>query len=385
MTGVAVPAFVALAWSASVRGFGWLRSRWALVAALVFLVVGFLPFLVAYTETGSWSALQLLWRESVVRAVRPFDHVEPWWFYLWNQFELMAPVSLLLPAALAHVAWRAVRLLRADGLAGLRRLSEAQRRRVFPALAYLAIFAFFTLSRSRRTYYLLPVVPFAALILADALERVRAGYRDRLTIVGLRGIAALAVLGVLAVAAAATALTACRALPFCPPSLPSLADVSPAAPGILLLFGAAILATSVLLWRRSDPRSGGLRAGLAPLVGVLALVSLFDVAVIGPARARANPLPAFGATVRRAVPPGTPVELVGIDDAKLLFYLCRPVVRPRDHRATDFRVVRRSGFDRAGSRRAGWVPAGGMGPEEDAARYLLLRRVEVVAASAQGP
>ena len=46
---------------------------------------------------------------------------------------------------------------------------EEERRRLFPFFCYAAIFLFFTLSGSRRTYYLMPVAPFVSVALAQAL------------------------------------------------------------------------------------------------------------------------------------------------------------------------------------------------------------------------
>lgn len=143
-----------------------------------------IPWLTQGDTTGP---LELLWRESVTRGLTPFDHVQPWHFYFWNQFELLAPWSALLPAALA-LAWLRVReQARTRGSFSRRMYDRSEdRRRLFPLFGYLAIFLFFTLSGSRRTYYLLPT---ARLIVADVLLDSGPGWATRLRKWGLAALA----------------------------------------------------------------------------------------------------------------------------------------------------------------------------------------------------
>ena len=104
------------------------------------------------------------------RAVSPFDHREPWYFYLWNQFELLSPWSVFLPAAIGLWVVRVrARAAKRGGYALGMFDQEEERRRLFPFFCYAAIFLFFTLSGSRRTYYLMPVAPFVSVALAQAL------------------------------------------------------------------------------------------------------------------------------------------------------------------------------------------------------------------------
>src|SRR5207302_60099 len=80
----------------------------------------------------------------------PANHRDaPIYLYTYVIFGLLAPWSLLLPAALT-------RTRRADR---------------FAAAYFWATFLFFTLSASRRSYYLLPVLPAAALLIAVVLMR----------------------------------------------------------------------------------------------------------------------------------------------------------------------------------------------------------------------
>lgn len=88
-------------------------------------------------------------RENVTRFFEPFDHKGPVYLYTYAIFALMAPWCLLLPAALM----------------GIHAKPEGRSDRF--VLAYFwATFIFFTLSGSRRDYYLLPILPAAAIMVA---------------------------------------------------------------------------------------------------------------------------------------------------------------------------------------------------------------------------
>jgi 4-amino-4-deoxy-L-arabinose transferase-like glycosyltransferase len=98
---------------------------------------------------GTWAPLELVWRENVVRFFRPFDHKGPIWLYFIRIFDLTAPWSILLPAALIYL------------LPKLRtRLSNTSEL----IILFSGVFIFFTLSGSRRSYYLLPIVPFVSIL-----------------------------------------------------------------------------------------------------------------------------------------------------------------------------------------------------------------------------
>ncbi|HEX5009654.1 MAG TPA: glycosyltransferase family 39 protein, partial [Planctomycetota bacterium] len=332
LPGIALPAFVALLWAAVTRRAGWLRPRGLVLGALACLALAGTPFVVARLQQGHWDALQLLVRESVVRAVEPFDHVQPWWFYLVNQFELLAPWSLLLPAALLH----ALATLRGPG--GARdtwaRLgtSTEQRRAAYSLFCYAAVLVFYSLSGSRRSYYLLPIAPFAALLAAQLLlatpARVAAGLRRAglvgLGLVGLlAGLAALG-LGLLRLGTdAAPAALVARA--------PEAAQAFAALPPWLATLGLAIVPAAWLLRRAPGP------VRLLPVLAVLAQTALLQRGVVETVQASFDPLPAFCDAVHAIVPPGAELDLRDADNAKLLFYLDAPPSRC----GADWRIVPR--------------------------------------------
>jgi len=125
----------------------------AIPAAIIYL----LPFLAsahvgsAYGENG----LYLVYRENILRYFQPFDHKDPVYTYF-----LYLPIYLL--------PW-AVFFIPALGSLKIRwKTMTAESRWMVWSLFLL--FLFFTVSGSRRSYYVLPMVPFAILLTADWLS-----------------------------------------------------------------------------------------------------------------------------------------------------------------------------------------------------------------------
>ncbi len=129
------------------------------IAALFGLAVYLAPFLAssAHPPPGySESGLSTMVRENVVRYFAAFDHQEPVYIYLLYLPVYLLPWSLLLP----FVVWSAYR--RWPSLS-----SEAR----WPIGATVLVFALLTGSGSRRSYYILPILPFAVLMIAEWLSR----------------------------------------------------------------------------------------------------------------------------------------------------------------------------------------------------------------------
>lgn len=147
--------------------FEWLveRNRWlfnprSLVAIPIGVAIYYAPFAISSHLQGSHRGIQLVLQENVVRYFRPFDHREPIYLYVYIIFELMAPWAILLPAALAD----AHRRRSADDV-------DCKRSDRFTLTFFWATFVFFTLSGSRRSYYILPILPAAAILIARTLTR----------------------------------------------------------------------------------------------------------------------------------------------------------------------------------------------------------------------
>lgn len=140
----------------------WTQNRWRLhlnprlpVALLPALLVYFVPFLASsYFDTGGYaeSGLSRVAVENFTRYFQPFDHKGPIYTYVLYLPLYLMPWTFFLGPAL----WFALR--------DWKQLSFGQK---WPICTTLLLFLFFTASGSRRSYYILPVVPFAALVTAN--------------------------------------------------------------------------------------------------------------------------------------------------------------------------------------------------------------------------
>ncbi|MBV9576375.1 MAG: glycosyltransferase family 39 protein [Gammaproteobacteria bacterium] len=126
-----------------------------LLAFMPALFIYLLPFWLssyfggkAYGESG----LYLVYRENVLRYFQPFDHEGPIYTYLIYLPVYLLPWTLFfVPALLSlYQRWKSMSL-------------NAK----WIVWTVFILFLFFTLSGSRRSYYILPVVPFAILLTAD--------------------------------------------------------------------------------------------------------------------------------------------------------------------------------------------------------------------------
>ena len=323
LPSVAVPVFVAFLWAALARGFRWLRPAPIMAGAVLFALTLGTPFLIAYRLHGNWSPLQLLWRESVVRVTDTYDHFAPWHFYFWRQFDLLAPWAVLLPAALVFGFSKLRERAGARPGWGLRMADQPEeRRRVFPLFCYLAIFLFFNLSRSKRTYYLMPIAPFACLICAQVLLEAAQGWTLWLKRIGIGILAAAALLGGVGAAVLGTLRllyrTAPTELPFDGRLVP---EIWLAIPVWLAAMACLIPLGLLLLWRLVRNASP-----LAPLLSAAALATLMTLGVMESVRSTQASLPGFCSTVRQIVPPDETILRGDLSDAKLLFYLQRPTI-----------------------------------------------------------
>jgi len=148
----------------------WRRHvRWSLLPAAVLGIGAYLlPFLASKAPaagTYESSGLALAFRENVLRYFKPFDHEQPRYVYAEFLFIYTLPWAFFLPGVLTR-ALRQRRTLGPDSC--------------WPLLASLLILVFLTLSGSRRNYYLLPILPFVMLSIADWILEPGRGLRLRL-------------------------------------------------------------------------------------------------------------------------------------------------------------------------------------------------------------
>ena len=151
------------------------RNRWlfnwrSIIAVPIGLAIYMAPFRISRAIMGSSAGLDMVFRENVVRFFEPFDHRGPIYLYLYVIFALMAPWAILLPAAIVQ--------------AHHERRIEAQPAKSdrFTLIFFWSTFIFFTVSGSRRSYYILPILPPAAMLIA----RLLTSPSERLSDWGLR-------------------------------------------------------------------------------------------------------------------------------------------------------------------------------------------------------
>jgi 4-amino-4-deoxy-L-arabinose transferase-like glycosyltransferase len=129
------------------------------LAAMLAIMLYVLPFWlsnhfakVGYSENGLYE----VYRENVMRYFKPFDHQGPIYLYfIYLPLYLLPWTFFFIPALIS--------------LKG--RWSAMPSYSKWIVYATLLIFLFFTLSGSRRSYYILPLVPFAILLTADWILR----------------------------------------------------------------------------------------------------------------------------------------------------------------------------------------------------------------------
>jgi 4-amino-4-deoxy-L-arabinose transferase-like glycosyltransferase len=138
------------------RDGAWRRHlRPSLAAAIVpAAVVYALPFIgiAAASGEGAAEGISLVFRENVVRYFQPFDHKNPFYIYLLFLPLYLLPWTLFLPSAL----WRLARSWKD---------SPVQARNL--AIGSILVFVWLSASGSRRPYYLLPILPWVLLLIAE--------------------------------------------------------------------------------------------------------------------------------------------------------------------------------------------------------------------------
>jgi 4-amino-4-deoxy-L-arabinose transferase-like glycosyltransferase len=126
--------------------------------AVVLLVAG--PWFLLLVRTHPAALAEFFWLHHFQRFLTPFDHAQPWWYYLPSISLGMLPWALLFPAMLWMIGKRRSYL----------------RRRLSPAwLFYLGAacwcLLFFSISGCKRPGYVLPVFPLLALALGTFVGR----------------------------------------------------------------------------------------------------------------------------------------------------------------------------------------------------------------------
>ena len=120
-------------------------------AGIVSLALYLIPFLLAMMKSGDYSAngLNLVFQENIVRFFNAFDHKQPWHAYFQHLPQLFLPWT---PFLILAIAW---------AVQSWKKLGSEDR---WLLISIAAIFVTFSLSDSKRIYYILPILPYCALL-----------------------------------------------------------------------------------------------------------------------------------------------------------------------------------------------------------------------------
>jgi 4-amino-4-deoxy-L-arabinose transferase-like glycosyltransferase len=281
----AVPIFCILILSIIKRDWSWIPPLKVLaIAGLLSLVVFLAVPAVACIHGATWKPLYMVWKENVLRFFGLHDHKDPFYTYFIKIFYLAAPWSLVLPFAVI----RCVQLVR-------RRVSQIPE----ALILFGAVFIFFTLSGSRRPYYLLPILPFVAILVANVLREFAVGSLGRSIQVTVKVVGVL--LGLVMIASFIISLAF-------PQYFPVGKDTLWLASVLFALLGVAIIISTMkkYIW------------GMVGSVFVVWLICMLCVI----------PLIAEGPNLKTQVAKvsalGRPCGFLNMDDAKIIFYLDKP-------------------------------------------------------------
>lgn len=131
-----------------------------LLASIPAIIVYLLPFWASShfgSDSYSQSGLYLVYRENILRYFQPFDHVGPIYTYFIYLPVYLFPWSIFFVFAV---------------IAQLMYGNKEDRCERWITYSLFLIFLFFTFSGSRRSYYVLPMIPFAILFTSHWLLRI---------------------------------------------------------------------------------------------------------------------------------------------------------------------------------------------------------------------
>jgi 4-amino-4-deoxy-L-arabinose transferase-like glycosyltransferase len=292
---------------------------------VVFLLVVLGWYGPAVARHGLGYLRETIVHQQVERYARSWVHHGPWYQYLPDFATGFLPWSLFGPGALA-LAWWAWR----DTRTGLREARKASARPdasapapfLFPLCWFVAGFVFFSLSPGKRSAYLLPLYPAAALLVGWMWTRAIAGGRPSRWLsvpVGLLAGGATVLAGAAAIRALGVLILPGRRIPG--RMVDTLVPADPAwqvVAAVMLLTGAAAV---WLTWRRGRPG-----ATFVAIVLATTLCLLGVTLVRAPQYEARYPARELAARIAAHVPPGEPVlSLLRDYDFLVAFYLDRPI------------------------------------------------------------
>lgn len=163
-----VPCLAAYRWL-DPRSARWRPGHWLAYGCVALAIA--LPWYVAVMSRSENFAGEFFWRHHLMRFLKPYHHLRPWWFYVPVLAAELLPWTILLPMWL----WRRIRVAGAerseapDSRQGSEHSAPTTDSATF-ALRYCAFGAawclfFFSVSACKLPTYLMPMLPLAAILL----------------------------------------------------------------------------------------------------------------------------------------------------------------------------------------------------------------------------
>jgi 4-amino-4-deoxy-L-arabinose transferase-like glycosyltransferase len=154
-----------------------LRSNLGLGSLLMLIILA--PWYVAAgIQGGAAYAYQMLVHQNLERALKAWDHIQPWWSYVLYLLHDFFPWSLLLPA----MFWAVLQ----------KRLHRSVATR-FCMVAFLVPFLLLSCSQSKQSKYILMVYPFLAVLLGGMMQPLACGSAPKSRIRRLGSLLALGI------------------------------------------------------------------------------------------------------------------------------------------------------------------------------------------------
>src|SRR6185437_3902735 len=165
--GIVLPAISFVAFLALTKRLHFIKPLHVIAGAIIAGLIAVPWFFAAYKANGTWALAYFFIRENFQRyAAATYDTHKPVWFMLVSLLTGFLPWSIFLPGALSSF----VRKFR--GKAGWQPalLSADIQPKLYLWLWVATVTAFFSFSRGKCDYYVLPVYPAAAALVAIYLS-----------------------------------------------------------------------------------------------------------------------------------------------------------------------------------------------------------------------
>ena len=161
--GIAIPLLTMLLYCIAQKQYGQLKKLDLLPGFLIIAATVALWLVPACILGGNEYTQNILFKQTVGRAVDSYSHKQPFYYYLVNFPADFNPWTIFIPSAVIFF-WR-------------KRKQAGQLDLAFPLVWFAGTFIFFSLISGKRNLYLLPLYPAAALLMArfwyDVIESVK--------------------------------------------------------------------------------------------------------------------------------------------------------------------------------------------------------------------